>query len=408
MLKKWAAITLSTLMAFSLAACGGQPATTSGSTAAPAAPAGSTATGDTSAAAAAAATGNGEVIKIGLIAMMTGDNPLNGERMNQGVQMAVDECNAAGGINGSQVELIVVDDQTLQDVAVTSANKLIGEGVAGIIGPHRSTNAMAVEAVVKQAGVATFTGGTSPAISTLGNDYLFRCRASDGIFAEAAAAYAKELGCKKVGVFFNNDDFGAGAETVIKQYCVDNGLEYTAEGHNTGDKDFTPQIMKMKDAGVDTVIIWTHDAELAIHARQIYELGLAVQVVSSPGVTMQQVIDMCKEEYIEGWYGVTDYVSTSDEPTLVAFKESFQVKYGIDPELYAASYYGGTVALLEGIKAAGSTDRKAVMEAVKQVKDLKVPIGTLTCDENNDLIHNINVAQIENKVPRFIQSVTVE
>ena len=71
-------------------------------------------------------------------------------------------------------------------------------------------------------------------------------------------------------------------------------MEYVEEGHNTGDKDFTPQVMKMKDAGVDTVIIWTHDAELAIHARQIYELGLDVQVVSSPGVTMQQVIDMCK------------------------------------------------------------------------------------------------------------------
>ena len=69
-------------------------------------------------------------------------------------------------------------------------------------------------------------------------------------------------------------------------------MEYVEEGHNTGDKDFTPQVMKMKDTGVDTVIIWTHDAELAIHARQIYELGMDVKVVSSPGVTMQQVIDM--------------------------------------------------------------------------------------------------------------------
>ena len=127
--------------------------------------------------------------------MMTGDNPLNGERMNQGVQMAVDEDNAAGGINGKQIELTIVDDQTLQDMAVTCANKLIGEGVVGIVGPHRSTNALAVEAVVKQAGVAAFTGGTTPQISTLDNDYLFRCRASDSIFAEAAAAYAKELGC---------------------------------------------------------------------------------------------------------------------------------------------------------------------------------------------------------------------
>ena len=374
MLKKWAAVTLSVSLALSLAACGGQQGASSGS-------AGSQA-GDTQASSGGEVSADeGDVIKIGLISMMTGDNPLNGERMNQGVQMAVDEYNAAGGINGKQIELTIVDDQTLQDMAVTCANKLIGEGVVGIVGPQ---------------------------ISTLDNDYLFRCRASDSIFAEAAAAYAKELGCKKLGLFFNNDDFGTGAEGVIKQYCADNGMEYVEEGHNTGDKDFTPQVMKMKDAGVDTVIIWTHDAELAIHARQIYELGLDVQVVSSPGVTMQQVIDMCKAEYIEGWYGVTDYVSTSDDPTLVAFKENFEKKYEIEPELYAASYYGGAVALLEGIKAAGTTDRKAVMEAVKGLKDLKGPVGVITCDENNDLVHNINVARIENKIPKFIKAVSVE
>ena len=77
-------------------------------------------------------------------------------------------------------------------------------------------------------------------------------------------------------------------------------------------------------------------------------------------------------------------------------------------ELYAASYYGGAVALLEGIKAAGTTDRKAVMEAVKGLKDLKVPVGVITCDENNDLVHNINVARIENKIPKFIKAVSVE
>ena len=155
MLKKWAAVTLSVSLALSLAACGGQQGASSGS-------AGSQA-GDTQASSGGEVSADeGDVIKIGLISMMTGDNPLNGERMNQGVQMAVDEYNAAGGINGKQIELTIVDDQTLQDMAVTCANKLIGEGVVGIVGPHRSTNALAVEAVVKQAGVAAFTGGTTP------------------------------------------------------------------------------------------------------------------------------------------------------------------------------------------------------------------------------------------------------
>mgnify|MGYP005805152021 CR=1 FL=1 len=75
---------------------------------------------------------DGDTIKIGLVSMVTGDNPLNGERMNQGVQLAVDEVNAAGGILGKQVELTITDDQTMQDVAVTCVQKLASEGVVGI------------------------------------------------------------------------------------------------------------------------------------------------------------------------------------------------------------------------------------------------------------------------------------
>ena len=81
----------------------------------------------------------------------------------------------------------------------------------------------------------------------------------------------------------------------------------------------------------------------------------------------------------------------------------------------AVVYWSGTgnteamaEAVGEGIKAAGTTDRKAVMEAVKGLKDLKVPVGVITCDENNDLVHNINVARIENKIPKFIKAVSVE
>lgn len=340
--------------------------------------------------------------------MMTGDNPLNGERTNQGVQLAVDLYNEAGGINGKQIELEIVDDQTLQDVAVTAANKLIGDGVLGIIGPHRSTNALAVEAVIKQAGVATITGGTSPSISELDNDYLFRCRASDSIIAAAAVTYAEEIGCKKLGMLFNNDDYGTGAESVVSAYCEENGIEYLAEGHNTGDKDFTAQIMKMKDAGVNTVVIWTHDAELAIHARQIYELGLKANVIAGPGITMQQVIDMCKPEYIEGWYSAVDYIVTSTEPAVLDFHEKFKSKYGFEPELYAATYYAGAIALLEGIKTAESENRTSVMEAMKEIKGLPSPVGELTCDENNDLVHHCSIVQLKEKVPQFVREISID
>ena len=350
-----------------------------------------------------------ETIKIGLVSMITGDNPMNGERMNQAVQMAVDEANENGGILGKKVELLIEDDQTMQDVAVTCVQKLAADEVVGIIGPHRSTNAIAVADTVANLEVPTFTGGTSPSIADLDNPYLFRGRASDTIFAEAAVDYAvNTLGCSNIGLFFNNDDFGTGAKTVIEAYCKENGVGLVAEGHNTGDKDFTAQIMKMHSEGIDCAIIWTHDPELAIHARQLYELGLECEVVSSPGVTMAQVLGMVEADYVEGWYGVTDFVPTSTEESVVTFNEAFEEKYDIAPELYAASYYGCAKILLTAIENAGTTDRAAVRDAIEQIEDLSIPNGIATCDESHDLIHNINVAKIENLTPVFVEAVSVD
>ncbi|MDF1494756.1 ABC transporter substrate-binding protein [Caproiciproducens sp. CPB-2] len=392
------AFVLAFCMALSLAGCNGSSAPTDSSGAASA---------QTSAGSGSAS--SGDTIKIGLIAMLTGANPLNGLRMQQAVQLAVDEYNEKGGLLGKKVELLTEDDQTLQDMAVTCANKLISEGVVGIVGPHRSTNAMAVEQVVASAGVPTLTGGTTPKISQLNNKFLFRCRASDAVFAEVAAQYAVEkLGSKKVGMFYNNDEFGTGGNEVAKAYCQKAGVEYVEEGHNTNDKDFTGQIMKMKNAKVDTVLIWTHDPELAIHARQIKDLGLNVNVVCSPGITMPQVIEMCKPEQIEGWYGVTDFVSTSTVDVTKTFVKNFEAKYNVPAELYSASYYGAAVSLLEAIKTAGSTDRTKVRDALAATKDLQVPVGTMTTDATNDMVHEVHVAKMVNAEPVYQETVKLQ
>ena len=111
-------------------------------------------------------------------------------------------------------------------MAVTCASKLASEGVVGIIGPFKSTNAMAVESVLTKNGVVALVGGTSPTIEALGNEYLFRARASDTIFAQVAGMYAHEkFGAKKIAMFYNNDEFGTGALGIVEQYCKDNGVE---------------------------------------------------------------------------------------------------------------------------------------------------------------------------------------
>ena len=128
------------------------------------------------------------------------------------------------------------------------------------------------------------------------------------IQAQLAAAYATDnLGCKKIGLFTNSNDYGTGARTVAEEYLTEKGIDFVTEQHNTGDTDMTSQVLKLKDAGVDCVIVWTDDAETALAARQFYDLGLDVPVIGSTSISTPQVNELCQPEWLDNWYSVTDF-----------------------------------------------------------------------------------------------------
>ena len=192
---------------------------------------------------------------------------------------------------------------------------------------------------------------------------------------------------------------------MIIAYLEEAGVPYVAVGHNAGDKDLTGQIMQLKGEGVDCIISWTDDAEVALTARQLYELGVDVPVIASAGVVMDQVLNLLEPEYVEGWYSVTDFVSTSDEAVTAEFTKKFTDKYGYAPELYAATYYSATYVLADAIERAGSADPQAVRDALAATDGLVLPEGSYKCDENGNLLHGCVIAQIRDKVPTMVEYV---
>lgn len=353
--------------------------------------------------------GSGE-IKIGVSAAITGNFPLAGTRTQQGIQLAVEEINAKGGILGKQVVLEVVDDQNISTGAINAVNRLITDpNVVAVIGPHTSGNVMAVSNLYQNAKVPFLTGATSPKVDTLKNPYAFYIRPSDNISARAVVQYAhKTLGFKKIGISYNNNDFGTGAKSVIEQYCKENNLEFVAEGHNAGDKDMTGQIMKFKGANVDCVISWTDDAEQALTARQTYELNLNKPILASAGVTMKQVLDLMDAKWVENWYSATDFTINDTSEGVTTFAKKFESKYSVQPELYAGSYYTAMLVLADAITRAGSTDRDAVRDALAKTKDFAGLNSTLNCDDAHHMIHQVKIVQLKNKVAKIIEQVSVE
>lgn len=352
---------------------------------------------------------DGEIV-FGLSTAVTGNFPLAGERTLQGVDLAVEEINAAGGVLGKKLTYIYEDDGNDATTAVNVVTKLLNEDVVAVIGPHTTGNTLAVQSLYAGAGMPFFSGGTGVKLENeMDNKYFHRIRPSDSICGAIAAKFAVEnLGAKKVGVDYNNNDFGTGGRDVVVATLQELGVEYVEVAHNSGDTDMTTQLMNLQAAGVDAVILWTDDAEDVVTARQAYELGLDIPFITSAGVVMQQVLDQMEPEYVEGWYSATDFVPANDDPVVKTFVEAFNAKYGIDPELYASAYYGTVKALAAAIEIAGSTDHEAVNDALTQIKDLPAPTGTMTYGAHGNMIHSLVITQIHDLKPSVVSTVSMD
>lgn len=403
-MKKILALLLSLMMILSLAACGskeseetdGVAGTTSAEEEIPEKEEGETAGGD--------------VFKVGLITMVTGDAPTDGLRMQQAVELVINQVNEEGGINGMKVELDIQDDQCTTEGAINAMNKCISDGCQVVIGPHRSANAKAVSDIAKNAKIPYISGGTSPSLLDLNNEYLFFCRASDNIVAQVGGMVCKDtLNAEKVGILYCSDDFGTGALGVLEEYFQAEGVDYAAEVHNVNDTDMSGQLLNLVNAGCDALLIWTHDADMVVISRQINELGIELPVVSSGAPAMSTVNELMEPEWIEGWYVCTDYCSTATEDYIVEFKEAFNAAYDIDPEMFAASYYGAAWGLVDALERAGANDAAAIRDALATVTGIQGIVGKLNCDDQGAWIHEASLVQMDgNKQPQLVEVVTAE
>lgn len=335
-------------------------------------------------------------ITIGILATLTG-YPLNGEHMAKGVQLAADEINAAGGVLGKKLVLNIQDCSNTTDVAINATNLLIGEDVAAIIGPHYSSLCLAVEPLIKAAEIPMLVGGTSPKlVEKVDNPYLFRIRASDTMQAKAAAKYLIEKeGVTKVAILYGSDDFGTGGMQVASAYFDSVGVKYTAQSFNNDDTDVTTQILKCINEGFDGVLIWAVEAAYPIVARQLYELGVTVPTITNPSLAVDSCLAQLEAEWVEGWYCVTDFLTSNTQEKVQKFIARYLAAYGEGEtvDLHCAAYYSAMLVLADAIQRAGSVEGPALREALLAVNGFEGIVGTMLPNEDGEMIHEIILAR---------------
>jgi len=348
----------------------------------------------------------GEIL-IGMNTPVTGANAANGALWIKAAKLAEKQINAAGGINGKPIQLLIVDDQSTNPGALAAVNKSIEQDkVLALLGVTTSTQILAVSETVKKAGIPTMVGGSAVAVTRQGNPWLFRVRPDDSIVAQGMIKYIREdMHLTKVGILHDADAFGTGGADLVEKGAKEAGLTVVKrEKYNGADRDFTAQLLALKGAGAEVMVVYaTAGPAIAVIQRQYRQIGSPYKFLGSPTSAQENTLALSKEA-AEGLVAMMDNVPGE---ALRKYAEAYKKEYNEDINTFAAFDYDALMILANAIRKGGE-DRAKIREAILATKGYVGVLGTYSFTPNGDSLHTATVVQIENGKPKVLKVVNVE
>jgi len=348
-----------------------------------------------------------EPIYIGLVDEVTGPQAEAGILTMNGVKLAVDEVNAAGGIMGRQIELRVEDNASTNPGTVLAYSKLVDQGgVVAVIGPLRSTQVQAASPTIAKAHIPAFIGGSDPSLTRVNNPWIFRIRPNDLFSSKVMAEYAvKNLKGTKVAIIHSTDTFGSGGKNALVEALKAHGIEpVLIQGYTNNSQDFTAIVLAIKKSGADVLATYmTNSPDVGIFAKQLRQLGVNVPWIGSASLVTDTAMKLAGES-LWGTYSVADFVIDANEESKV-FAKKFRARHGADPDLYSGWSYGAVYLIKHAIEKAKSTEPEAMRQALLGTRGLKGVEGIYDFEPNGDAVHGYNVVKNEKGKVAFIQRI---
>jgi len=315
-----------------------------------------------------AAPAQAEPLKIGALMPMTGDLQAFGEADLKGVEFAVEQINAAGGVNGEDVEIIVADTQTKPQAGVDAAQKLINvDGVDAIVGALSSGVTIPVaQSVTSGAGVPQISNAsTSPTITTLDdNDFLFRSVPSDAFQGQALAKLVTEKGLSSVSIMYINNDYGQGLADAFSGAF--DGEVSTSIAFEQGQASYRGELQKAAGGGAEALVVIGYPESGSVILRQSLEGGYLDKFVFTDGMKAPEIIERIGAQFLNGSFGTVP--QSRDTEGMAKFQEAYTAEYGELPQKpYYDTAYDATMVIALAAQKAGSTDRTAIRDNLREV-----------------------------------------
>lgn len=314
-------------------------------------------------------------LKIGVAEALSGGAAQYGAAIKNGFQLAADEINAAGGINGNKLVLQIEDEQGKKEEAINVFKKLIFQDkVLMVFGPTLSNSAQAADPIA-QAGktVAFGTSNTADGITSIG-DFIFRNSVTEAdVLPETIKVAAKHTGIKKVAVLYGNDDvFTKSGYDNFKKALEDLKIPVTTtETFAKGDVDFKAQLTKIKASNPDAIVLSALIAEGAPIMVQARQLGINVPFIGGNGMNSVKIFDLAKGSSDGLWVG-SPWSIENNTAANTKFIAAYKAKYNVAPDQFAAQSYDAmyiAAGAIKNVKISGNldADRKALRDALPKV-----------------------------------------
>ena len=323
-----------------------------------------------------------EPIKVGAILAVTGGASFLGAPESKTLEMLVEETNAAGGIDGHPVELIIKDSQASAEKAISFARQLIEEEqVLAIVGPSTSGESMAIKDICQEAQTILLSCAAAETIVNPVASYVFKTPQKDSYAAIRIFQTMQEMGISKIGVVVGNTGFGNGGKAQLEKYAPEYGIEIAiAEVYDRAATDLTGVLTKLKARGVEAVVNWSIVPAQSIVAKNMRQLGMDVPLFQSHGFGNIKYVEAAGEAaegiiFPCGRLLVADVLAAGhpQKDLLVKYKSDYESRYNEDVSTFGGHAYDAFIILKAAIEIVGSVEMSAVRDAIESLQGV---VGT--------------------------------
>ncbi|MGI6484783.1 MAG: ABC transporter substrate-binding protein [Tepidanaerobacteraceae bacterium] len=339
---------------------------------------------------------SGEVIKIGNVGPLSGNTATYGISTKNGVEVAIDEFNNAGGIDGKQIQFLAEDTRGDQAEAANAVTKLIEQDkVTAIIGGVLSSETMTGGPIANDAKIVMLSpSSTATGVPEIG-DYIFRNCLSDEVQAIQLAEYAvSELGLGKFAIMFHNNDYGLSLKDAFEAKAKELAEVVDIETYNQDESDFRTQLTKIKGYNPDALYIAGYYTEASKIAQQAKDQGLDVQLLGADGFYSPKLLELGGSS-VEGAIFTAGFFGDDPSENVQNFVSAYKEKFNEEPDMFAAQAYDAAKILLNALKNTGGQGGEALQEEMLKTKDFPGITGTTSFTEIGDALKDIIILKVD-------------